>query len=485
MSTLPLRSPATNGQRLSGKLRSVLQVSPRDVFGGAESVAWNLAEGARRRGLQSWLAVGHKTSRDANVFAIPQPVESYGFWGRFWLRTHARFRNSRRRGAYRMATISRWLAEPMRAWERRNGIEDFRFPGCSKLLQLGPLQPDVIHCHNLHGGYFDLRLFPGLSPQLPIVLTLHDSWLLTGHCSHSMECDRWKRGCGSCPDLTLYPAVARDATAHNWRRKRNIYAASRLYVATPCRWLMDRVERSMLAAGVVESRVIPNGVDLTVFCPGDRYDVRSRLDLPHDARILLFAANQWIRESRAKDYATLRDAVSQIGTRMPGRRVIMVALGETAPNERIGNADIQFVPFQKDPAVVADFYRAADVYVHSAHVDTFPTTILEALACGTPVVATAVCGIPEQINGWRTEATANPWNRHELDDATGILVPPASAGAMAAATIRILTDETAQSRLAVNARKDAGKRFDLDRQVNDYLAWYEEILTRHPSRQTT
>src|SRR5262249_35811923 len=150
------------------------------------------------------------------------------------------------------------------------GIEDFRYPGSRRLLQLTPQQPDLVHGHNLHGGYFDLRILPELSAQVPVVLTLHDAWLLSGHCSHSFDCERWKTGCGRCPDLTIYPAIRRDATASNGRRKRTIYQRSRLHVAAPCQWLMDKVNESILALGAVETRIIPNGVDRTTFHPAER-----------------------------------------------------------------------------------------------------------------------------------------------------------------------------------------------------------------------
>ena len=119
---------------------------------------------------------------------------------------------------------------------------------------------------------------------MPTVLTLHDAWLLSGHCAHSFDCERWKTGCGECPDLTIEPAIRRDATADNWVRKRDIYARSRLYVATPSPWLMGRVEQSMLAPAVEQARVIPNGVDLSVFRPADKRSIRagsaSRQTLP-------------------------------------------------------------------------------------------------------------------------------------------------------------------------------------------------------------
>ena len=110
--------------------------------------------------------------------------------------------------------------------------------------------PSVIHCHNLHSGYFDLRALPWLSRVAPVVLTLHDAWLLSGHCAHSFGCDRWKNGCGACPDLSIPPAIAKDGTAANWKRKRRIFERSQLYVVTPSQWMMDRAQQSILAPAI-------------------------------------------------------------------------------------------------------------------------------------------------------------------------------------------------------------------------------------------
>src|SRR5206468_11861629 len=144
----------------------------------------------------------------------------------------------------------------------------------------------------------------------PLVITMHDAWLLSGHCAHSFACERWQTGCGECPDLTIPPAIARDATAFNWKRKRDLYARSRFYVAAPSRWLIDKLARSILAPAVIESRVVPNGIDLEVFRPGDRATTRAKLDLPQDADVLLFTALS-IRENVWKDYQTLRAAIAR------------------------------------------------------------------------------------------------------------------------------------------------------------------------------
>ena len=144
-------------------------------------------------------------------------------------------------------------------------------------------------------------------------LTLHDMWTFTGHCGYSLGCERWRLGCGECPDLTLYPPVDRDGTAFNLSRKREIYRRSRLRVATPSRWLLEKAKASALWDGVAEARVIPYGVDLRIFQPGNRAEVRGRLGIRPDARVLLFAAHGG-KGNPYKDYDTVHEAVSRIGS---------------------------------------------------------------------------------------------------------------------------------------------------------------------------
>ena len=141
----------------------------------------------------------------------------------------------------------------------------------------------------------------------------------------------------------------------------------------------------------------------------------------------------------------------------------MIALGEEAPPEQIGQVQIRFVPYQNDTRVVASYYQAADVYMHAARVDTFPYTVLEAMACGTPVVATATGGIPEQIE----------------DGVTGFLVPPGDSEAMAQRVRAVLENSQLRRGVGQRAAQTARRRFDFQRQVGEYLSWYEAVAERH------
>ena len=301
---------------------NILQVNTADDGGGAEKLARSLFQAYRARGYDSWLAVGHKHGNDPNVLLLPNDV-CRDPWARTWISIGKLFSplDGRVWGAKQLRYWLPWVGQLARLSAIFRGHEDFDYPATQRILDLPMKRPDIVHCHNLHGDYFDLRCLPQLSQEIPLILSLHDAWLLSGHCAHSMDCDRWKTGCGECPDLTLYPAVRRDATAYNWKRKGEIFTQSKLHVSTPCRWLMEKVKQSIMMSGVAETRIIPHGVDLTTFHATDSLPVRQKLGLPFDAKVILFVANNF-RKNIWKDYQILKSAVALAAEKLRNLRII-------------------------------------------------------------------------------------------------------------------------------------------------------------------
>ncbi|GAA4247949.1 polysaccharide deacetylase family protein [Azospirillum formosense] len=432
----------------------ILTVNSHEQAGGAERIATELTRGYREHGHTAMLAVGYPKPSESRALALPRE--------RTWPARNP------------LAPPSPDL--PTRRTALRAGREDHFYPSSWDILDLAPERPDLLHLHNLHSWYFDLRALPWLSQQVPTVLTLHDAWLLSGHCAHSLECDRYKSGCGDCPDLGLYPAISADATASNWRMKRELLQASRLYVASPSRWLMQRAEGTLPRAGLVETRVIPQGVATDVFRPGDRSAARARLGLPADAFILLFCANSF-RHSSYKDPEGLRLVLTRLSHAWQGPPLLLLALGDEAPDESIGPARLVHVPFQSDPRRVALYYQAADLYVHAARAETFPNVIMEALCCGLPVVASAVGGIPEQVAALNSaNGLCESWWAAADHDATGLLYPAGAYDAMAEGIASLARLPELRHRLAENAAATAPARFDMARTVAAYLDWFADIL---------
>ena len=438
---------------------TVLQVNAADRGGGAERVVSSLHAEFRRRGVRSTMVVGRRQGDDPHVVRLTPGAASAG-----------------------LVRVLAWAADRVagvgRVVDGLRGVESFRYPATRELPTLVDGEPDVIHLHNLHGGYFDLRALPRLGRHAPLVLTLHDAWLLSGHCAHSMGCPRWATGCGECPDLSIYPAVRRDETAGNWRRKARIFERTRVHLAAPCDWLIERARRSLLAPAIADARVIPNGVDLSVFRPSGH--ARAELDIPGDALVLLFVATD-VTDNPFKDLATLTSAVSRIAGALPDREVLFLALGRDRRGATSLGTGVRVVPFESDPKRVARYYQAADLYLHAARADTFPLTLLEALACGTPVVATAVGGIPEQVRSLRSIGD-DRWPAVPLETATGALSRPGDPEDLAAAALELLERPGLLRRLGENASGDAARRFDVKDQCDAYLGWYDELIQRRSRR---
>lgn len=449
----------------------------------------NLMRAYRERGHRSTLVVGRKLTNDPDVRALAEPA-SPGGWASALrcVGAAAHGFGSRHIRAARVVRFLDALTTPVGTLHRRLGWEHFGFPATWRLPSLGPGDPTVVHCHNLHGaflpggGYFDLRALPWLSSRFPLFLTLHDAWLFTGHCAHSLDCERWRTGCGKCPYLDLYPAVRRDATARNFRRKRSIYRKADLFVATPSRWLMERLEASMLRPAAREARVIPNGIDLSLFHPGDRDAARAELGLSLSATVLLSVAN-CLSTNPWKDYACLRRAVGILAEQLADQELVFLVLGDTVSDTHIGRARVVSFPFTSDASRVSRVYQAADLYLHAARAETFPTTVLEALGCGIAVVGTAVGGISEQVRGLALERPSSTWTGPVVgaESATGVIVPEGDADALAGAAAALLGNRELRRALGANAALDARQRFGFDVQVKTYLDWYHEVVASwHP-----
>jgi glycosyltransferase involved in cell wall biosynthesis len=425
------------GRQLLRAQPKIVSVNTSDLGGGAERMATAMLQGFRRRGCEAWLLVGEKKTDDP--FVLP-----------FYSSPYIDYR------PYADPAFQQRLVEQKRD-NALAGVVDWEFPYSHLIAELTGSAPDIVHLHNLHGGYFDLRAVVRVSQRFPTFVSLVDCWWLSGHCAYPLGCERWQTGCGECPQLDVPPEPKlRDATPHNWRQKRDVFEQCKLLVAAPSRWLLDLAKQSILAPAIQDSRVIPHGVDLSVFRPASSSQARQILQIPDDAFVVMFAA-QNVRSNPFKDYATVRHAVEMVAATRP---VWLLAVGQKGEDEQIGCGIVRHVPFTDSVQTMAQHYQSADVYLHAAHNEAFGIVIAEALACGLPVVATAVDGIPEVFR----------------DGEHGFHVPHADAEAMAGAVTRLLHDPALRAALGASAAQHAREHYDADVMVDRYLDWYREAL---------
>ena len=261
--------------------------------------------------------------------------------------------------------------------------------------------PDIIHLHNLHGYYIHLAvLFSYLKKcGKKIIWTLHDCWSFTGHCSHFeyIGCNKWLTGCFKCEQLREYPkSFGMDSSMQNYRDKMQLFTGiDNLTIVTPSEWLKERVQQSFLKEYPVV--VVPTGIDLTQFYPQREtnsednliFRIKNSLSLRNKI-ILLGVANPWRDRKGLAQFGILAKALSD------RYAIILVGLSE----RQISDLPENIIGLSKTDSIeeLAALYSMADIYVNLTLEDTFPTTNIEALACGTPVVTYKAGGSPESIN---------------------------------------------------------------------------------------
>ena len=304
--------------------------------------------------------------------------ESYAFWGRG--------REAEKPNEMKFASDVEVKLDVLQT--RIDGKAGFHSKNATKrlLARLDEIQPDVVHLHNLHGYYVNIEmLFKWLANhKCKVEWTLHDCWAFTGHCAYFtyVKCAQWKDRCAyskPCSQLNTYPKTYSKASCSwNFEQKKrvfNLVPVERMKLITPSQWLANLVGESFLKGYPVEVR--HNTIDTSVFKPTPS-DFRERYGIG-DRFMILGVASPWTERKGLSDFVRLAGALDS-----DKYVIVLVGLSE----KQIKELSEQFVvlPKTESQGKLAEAYSAADVFVHPGVEETFGMTVVEAQACGTPVV---------------------------------------------------------------------------------------------------
>jgi len=350
----------------------------------------------------------------------------------------------------------RWKIEnDLRPYAHRKpaGYENFRGDRSPYGTAFASALPacDVVHLHWV-SGFLDFSALPDIALRAPVVWTLHDMNPFTGGCHYAGDCEGFYTECGRCPQLGSERSD--DLSRQVLQRKTLALRAlgpDDLHLVTPSRWMAKQAEASAAFAGR-PCEVIPYGLDTTVFQPRDRRLARAELGIGDSEKVVLFVSES-------------------IGVRRKGMAALLEALGKLKQRDlhllTVGYGACEFPKHLKvtqlggihDDARLSHAYSAADVFACPSLEDNFPNTVLEAMACGVPVVAFDIGGIPEMVS----------------DGETGFLAPAGDAQALAGAIERVLESDNGH-KLAAACRERVETQFDLPAQGERYLRLYQRII---------
>ena len=309
--------------------------------------------------------------------------------------------------------------------------------------------PDIIHLHNLHGYYLNYEiLFAFLKNyKRPVLWTMHDCWAFTGHCAHydAVGCMKWREGCDHCPILHNYPATfyGGNVIDNYIRKKKSFTSISNLMIVTPSYWLMDQLSKSFLRS--IERITIPNGVDLRKFRPTQNnlrefYHCENKI-------FLVGVASVWTKNKGLNDFIKLRSMLDD--------RYAICLVGLT--KEQIRRLPEGIIGRRRTESMeeLAQYYSVADFFLNLTYEDTFSMVNMEALACGTPIIAYATGGSPEIIQKM-----------------CGMIVETGDLKAV----VRLLSGEAQEKDYYHNACLERASQYDKEECYKQYINLYKKMI---------
>lgn len=403
----------------------ILRINQSDISGGAAIAVYRLHQGLLAQGIDSRFLVNQVSSNSQFADTIP-PIKSID---------------------YQILRFTRIL-----------GFNDIHRTSTFDILKHPFYQEaDLLHFHNLHGGYFNYLALPSLTKTKPAILTLHDMWAITGHCAYSFDCSRWKSGCGKCPYPNTYPAIQRDSTHWEWRLKKWIYSKSNLVgVVTTSRWHAEQAKQSILKH--IPIHRIPPGLDTEAYQPLDSKQCRTILGIPAGKNVLMFAAVN-LKDSR-KGGDLLLQALQLLPESLKAETVLLIlGNGGEGISETVGipTLNLGFVGSDRLKSIA---YSAADLFLFPTRAENFGLVVQEAMACGTPTVSFKVGGVPDLVR----------------PGLTGYLAEQENVTNFCQGIVELLEDSTLRNYLGQKCRAIALEEYSLKLYTQRYMELYRQAL---------
>lgn len=262
------------------------------------------------------------------------------------------------------------------------------------ILQIERIRPSIIILHHIHGYYLNMNvLFRYLSnSNIPKIWIFHDCWSFTGHCAHfeNINCEKWLDQCFDCPQKKEYPkSIFLDRSRRNYLIKKQLFSnIPNMHIVSVSNWMKDQVLKSFLKEYPVS--VINNGVNTEIFKPIDYSGLFIKYPKMKNKKIILGVASTWDRKKGFNDFFYISNKINS--------SYVIVLVGLNKKQMKTLHHNMIGVERTENIEELTSFYSAAEVFVNPTYEDTFPTTNIEALACGTPVITYNTGGSVESIS---------------------------------------------------------------------------------------
>ena len=410
----------------------LLLLNTNDISGGAAIAALVSVKGSPQSGMEAEMLVQSKKSDDYSVIGPETKLE---------------------KSVEKLSPVLDNIPVSFYKYRKKSMFSPAIVPD-RILKKIKDVNPDVVHLHWITSGFIKIETLVKISK--PMIWTLHDMWAFTGGCHYNEECGKYINNCGYCPILSSNKK--NDLSSKIWKRKKKAWENLDLTIVTPSSWLGECAKKSSLFCNT-RVEVIPNGINLNRFKIIDKNIARDILCLPQDKKLVLFGSLSAL-SNRRKGFSLLKETFKKYFSKK-NKDIELIIFGSSKPrDEESLGFKTYYLGRLNDEISLALIYSAADAMIVPSMQDNLPNTVMESLACGTPVVAFNIGGIPDMIDHQKNGYLAKSFETEDL--AYGIKW--------------VLEDANRREKLSENAREKVVKEFDIVKVAKRYTDLYKDVL---------
>jgi len=408
----------------------ILHVNTHDSQGGAARAAYRLHQALLAESIDSKMLVQKKTSDDHTVIAPTSKFE-------------------------KGINLFRPTLDNLPLQQYKHRSQSLFSPAWLPFSQIpkkiAQINPDIVHLHWIAGAMISVKDLAKI--EKPIVWSLHDMWAFTGgeHIDEGQQ--HYLDRCGN--SKVLKSNKDKDLSRKGWERKRQVYAqVDNMTIVGLSQWMHQAAKSSSLLKDKSHTQ-LPNPIDTSNFAPFDKVEARRLFNLPLDKKLILFGAmNATSDPNKGFQHIFVALKASSL------ENTELVIFGSSQPsNPSSFTQPVHYLGQLHDDVSLRVLYSAADVIVVPSLQENLSNTIMESLACGTPVVAFDIGGNSDMIEYQKNGYLAQPFDTDDL--ANGI---------------EWVLNTPNYQQLCDNAREKVLTHFDSQIVAKRYIALYKEIL---------
>ena len=410
---------------------NILFINYTDGKGGAARLTMSLKNGLNKAGHHTSLFVKNKYTDNHDIFLMKKPNKILLALSKI---------TKKDIGSILYNKFYKLMSNDLEFFNNKNFLK-------SEQLQ----KADIIHCHNLHHNYFNLKLLKKISKEKPVFWSLHDMWALTPHEAWIIkdELNNIKF------QMEVKPRLIWNNRKHLIKAKEKIYKNSDLQIISTSNWFLHEAANSILKNQ--KHHLIYNGINENIYKPFDKQKIRKKLGLPKDKKIITFMASGG-RLNKQKGWRYAQEVIENY---KKNNNILFVCVGSTIKDSKLRNNNIRYIDYINNEVELAMYHSASDIFLNPSEAEAFCLILIQAMSCGVPSVTFPTGVAKDAIDHKKNGYLATYQNGQDLINGINYILNLTKKQ-------KKIMDEL--------SRQKVREKFTLNKMIENHINLYKQIL---------